>query len=239
MGALSSRTLSELAAGLVLAPERYDGRRTLGLSARRTVGDLARLALDTATPLAPDTRVLVLDTNHAVEGFVTAAHAPVTRADLKGTRRRLRPGDVLLSRLRPYLRQVAYVDAGLFHDAQGPLEVVASPEFYVLRAIGRFDAAALVPFLLAAEVQTALAAAQEGGHHPRVPAEALLALPVPDALVAASERLGGAVRADAERVRLAHVAGERRVAEVAAMLGGGAASAPEALSASTSPSPTR
>lgn len=231
MGMLATRTVGELAEGFVLAAERYDARRALGVAARLVLGDVAELVTQTATELPRAARVLVLDTSHAAEGFVVVAHGAVPRGSVKGTRRRLRAGDVLLSRLRPYLRQVAFVDAGLFVDEGGPREVVASPEFYVLRSRGELDVAALVPFLLSEGVQAALAAAQEGGHHPRVGAEALLALPVPDALLEAGSRLAAEVRADADAVRAASLAGRRRSAEVEALL--------RDLRPATSPSPTR
>lgn len=231
MGALSARSVGQLVAGFVLAPERYDARRALGFEAPRVVGDVAEVVGQTATELPRTARVLVLDTNHAAEGLVLVAHDTVTRGSVKGTRRRLRAGDVLVSRLRPYLRQIAFVDAGLFLDEAGPREVVASPEFYVLRSRGSFDVAALVPFLLSESVQAALAAAQEGGHHPRVGVEALLALPVPEALIDISDPLAAGVRADADAVRTASVAGRRRTLEVEALL--------RDVRPATSPSPTR
>jgi hypothetical protein len=58
--------------------------------------------------------------------------------------------------------------------------MACSTEFYVLspRSTGE-SLAFLLPWLLGEETQAILAAAQEGGHHPRVPKETLLALRVP------------------------------------------------------------
>ena len=72
-------------------------------------------------------------------------------------------GDLVVSRLRPYLRQIALVHPSAVAHAEGrPLAL--STEFYVLapRVDGE-DLAFLVPFLLSADVQRALAGAQEGG----------------------------------------------------------------------------
>ena len=41
----------------------------------------------------------------------------------------------------------------------------------------------LLPFLLGRQAQAHLAAAQEGGHHPRVPRSSLFALRVPEAVI--------------------------------------------------------
>jgi hypothetical protein len=203
MGVLRIRTVGELADGLVLAAERYDPRRSVPSAAGRALGELVHFAVDTARGLAPDTPVLVLDTTHAADGFVIPPPAGARAGSVSGTRRRLRAGDVLLSRLRPYLRQVAFVDAGLFEGDAGPRAVLASPEFFVLRGREGLDAAALVPWLLSEEVQAALAAAQEGGHHPRVPREAVEALMVPAALLTHHAEVAAGVRADAELLRAA------------------------------------
>ncbi len=220
MGSLAWRTVGELEGGLILSPERYDPRRNVVSGSQLRLGDVAEVSAETMTVQPKGCRVLVLDTTHALEGFVLARHSPILRAALKGVKRRLRAGDVIVSRLRPYLRQVAYVDEGLFVDAIGDREVAASTEFYVLRARSGFDVAALVPFLLSAEVQAALAAAQEGGHHPRVGISALRALPIPDWLVRESGRLGAEVRRDADAVRAAFLAGAQRSVEVGAANGG-------------------
>jgi hypothetical protein len=52
-----------------------------------------------------------------------------------------------------------------------------------------------VPLLLSAPVQRALAAAQEGSHHPRVPRDFLASLPVPAAWVAERASRSAAVEA--------------------------------------------
>ncbi len=56
------------------------------------------------------------------------------------------------------------------------------------------DIAFLVPFLLGDRAQSILAAAQEGGHHPRVPRSSLLAIRVPAELVDERARTSAAVR---------------------------------------------
>lgn len=200
---LSRRSVGALAPGLVLVPERYDPRR----SALRGVplASLVELPGETCTALTHPT--VVLDTSHLVEGFVPRPPAPVEH--LGSTKRLARPGDVLISRLRPYLRQVAWLDEGLGD------RIVVSTELHVLRSTPAFDAAALVPWLLSAPVQAALAAAQEGGHHPRFPPAMLRELPVPDAVVADAPRLAAEVKAAAAELRRA----VRRLDQLVAGLG--------------------
>jgi hypothetical protein len=196
------RRVDELGPTWVLAPERFDPRRALG--GRRggraqRLAELVELVTDsvTAATLAAGTPVLVLDTSHAWDGLVVARHAPGPARAVGSAKRPLIPGDVIISRLRPYLRQVAFVDAPWFARATRGNAVVASTEFYVLRGKAGFDAAALVPFLLSPPVQAALAAGQEGGHHPRFARELLAELGVPTAWVRDSAAVARNVRARA------------------------------------------
>ena len=192
MAQAAVRSSAALDPGWVLAPERYDPRLAAGAPGV-ALGELAEIVREHVSPeRAPAGSFLVLDTGDAQEGVLLppAARAPVPGAALGSAKKTARPGDVLISRLRPYLRQVALVDEGLT-DAV----VACSTEFYVLRAREDRSIAFLVAFLLSAPVQQRLAAAQEGGHHPRFRQDALEALVVPDAVLAARDALS----ADVER----------------------------------------
>ena len=67
------------------------------------------------------------------------------------------PGDVIISRLRPYLRQVAFVDSDI-RGYELSATILCSTEFFVLRAIEQESIAFLVPFLLSQSTQQVLAA---------------------------------------------------------------------------------
>ncbi|MFO0760671.1 MAG: hypothetical protein U0359_29605 [Byssovorax sp.] len=196
MGARFVRRVKDLGASLILAPERFDPRREMAGGADRRLDELVAIVTASASPraFAPDRPVLVLDTAHAFEGFVIARQDPAAPQAIGSAKRRLAPGDVIISRLRPYLRQVAYVDEDLFRLAPGGNEVAASSEFVVLRGHGEIEPAALVPFLLSASVQAALAAGQEGGHHPRVPRELIGALRVPAEALDGAKAIAADVR---------------------------------------------
>ena len=210
--------VADLDPGLVLAPERYD-------PARRPGGDrgvpITRVCSLVRATVSKSTRqeagepgaFVVIDTSAAREGFLTADRAAVPAAELGSTKKLTRPGDVLVSRLRPYLRQVAYVDAGAIDWERSGL--ACSTEFYVLRSADLRSIAFLVPFLLSAPVQALLAAAQEGGHHPRVNEATIRSLRLPDRLIAERDRISAAVKRAAACHRRAATAITALTAETA------------------------
>jgi hypothetical protein len=203
MGIHVLRRVADLGEGLVLAPEHFDPRRSVESTGQRCLSDLVQLQTEnvSAKSWQASDRLLILDTTHAYEGFVLCRHDPVAPEKMGSAKRRVQAGDVIISRLRPYLRQVALIDEALFQFAPGGNAVVTSTEFFVIRGRPGFAAAGLIPFLLSERVQAALAAGQEGGHHPRFGRELLLSLPVPEGVVRAAEqtaqqmfRLAAAIR---------------------------------------------
>ncbi len=211
----------DLARGLILAPERYLAHRAASLEvagatdvdrnaaprAPRTVDecalvDLASVGADAHRPgsLPPDRPLLVLDVGHAWEGLVLATHSPIQTTMIRSPKRLVQEGDVVISRLRTYLRQVAYVDASLFERVSGGNGVAVSAEFMVIRGRGGFSAAGLVPWLLSEAVQAQLSASEEGGHHPRFRKEVLEQLRVPAEVVQEAGRVAGNVLAAAAKV---------------------------------------
>ncbi|MEK7405049.1 MAG: hypothetical protein AAB225_08075 [Acidobacteriota bacterium] len=198
MAYFTVKRVSELARGHVLAPERYDPRRGSLLLAD---GDLLSVALSRVAESArmivgpgtdAITQAIILDTSDAREGLVISAKTPVDRNQIGSAKKCVRVGDVIISRLRPYLRQVAFVDARI-PNWRSDVALVCSTEFFVLRSIDERPISFLVPFLLSAQVQAILAAAQEGGHHPRFNEATLFGLPVPKAVLEKREDLSAEV----------------------------------------------
>ncbi len=177
MAICTIRTVGQLEAGFVLAPERYDPRRSLtaGASAGKRVSDLATLSRTvlSAQSASPTDAYVILDTSDAREGVLNWRKPAIAAQEIGSTKKPLQPGDVIISRLRPYLRQVAFCDL-----PSGGTRFACSTEFFVLRSKDGASIAFLVPFLLSRQVQSVLAASQEGGHHPRFNEETLLNLPV-------------------------------------------------------------
>ena len=189
---IAVRNLAELAPDYVLAPERHV--LAGGAAASGDGVPLGELVVERRERIDPGSgHAVVLDTSHARDGILDVAGALRDGAGGKSAKKRAEAGDLAVSRLRPYLRQIALVHPNALALARGrPLAL--STEFYVLapRTPGD-DLAFLVPFLLSKDTQTALAGAQEGGHHPRVPRSSLFALRVPRSLLRARVRTSRAV----------------------------------------------
>ena len=189
------RRLGELGDDLVLAPERWVAGADVGEGI--ALGDLVVERRERG----PDAGAVVLDTTHARDGLLDIAAALRAAAPPRSAKKVARAGDLVVSRLRPYLRQIAYVHPRAL-AAIGTRPLALSTEFYVLapRSEDAGDLAFLLPFLLGARAQAMLAAAQEGGHHPRVPRASLFALRVPRALVRDRAARGADVRVALEAV---------------------------------------
>jgi hypothetical protein len=173
------RTLAELGPRITLAPERYrEDRDTVkGVPLSDLVVEVReRLVLHRGD------RAIVLDTTHVKDGLLDLSAARARALPLSA-KWRVPPGALLVSRLRPYLRQIGFASRPLFSSSGelahgGPLGCSTELSVLVPSADGE-SLAYLLPFLLSAPAQAFLAAGQEGGHHPRVPRETLLSLRVP------------------------------------------------------------
>lgn len=174
--------VADLGAELVFAPERH----LVALEHRSSRGGgvpLSELVVERRERVDPGhPGAIVCDTSHARDGVLDLPSAQRDGAGARSAKKAAHLGDLLVSRLRTCLRQIALVHPDAFEGPVRPLAL--STEFYVLtpRREGD-DLAFLLPFLLGDEAQAALAAAQEGGHHPRVPPASLFALRVPRTLV--------------------------------------------------------
>jgi hypothetical protein len=217
------RTLGDTGPQFTLAPERH---RPAVASRGVPLYDLAEEVSGRVT-LDAGQEAIVIDTTHVREGTI---HLPPARNGVS-PKTTVPVGSVLVSRIRPYLRQIGLVSDGLFMEADSQartdggrsrLPLLCSTEFSVLvpkapggdppatmasaRRPHRSSLAFLLPFLLSAEVQTRLMAGQEGGHRPRVPRETLMSLRVPEGLVRARLKTSASV----ERALAEYYAAELR-----------------------------
>ncbi|HET6454000.1 MAG TPA: hypothetical protein VFI02_06300 [Armatimonadota bacterium] len=197
---------SELGEFCTLAAERFDPRREFLLSQSSDTGGLSLgqiitlcgSKVDASTSTAQ--RYLILDTSDAREGVVVCKKEAVPAHQIGSTKKAIQPGDVIISRLRPYLRQVALVDAGI-HNWAEDVQTICSTEFFVLRPVGELSIAFLACFLLSQPVQAVLAASQEGGHHPRFNEETLLRLPVSQRILDRRQDISHTVEESVRRYR--------------------------------------
>ena len=201
--------IDRLDEGSVLAPERYDPRRRIGDAGPR-LGDFVTVRRDQVSAGSADGRsYLVLDTGDAQNGIVTTARVPWAAARLRSAKKRIDAGQVIISRLRPYLRQVAWIDSGILSRHPPDVQLVGSTEFYVLDSRDGASIAFLAPFLLSSPVQAVLAAAQEGGHHPRFNERTLKTLPLPELLIERRAELSSRFESAVEGARAAYETMER------------------------------
>lgn len=182
------RTLEELGDDVVLAPERWALAADVGEGV-----PLDQIVVERRERSIDLERAVVIDTTHARDGVLDLPSAQRVTEVPKSTKKVARAGDIVVSRLRPYLRQIALIHPRAL-DAIHGRSLALSTEFYVLspRRAGD-DLAFLLPFLLGEQTQAVLASAQEGGHHPRVPRSSLFALRVPEEIVRARRRLSAQV----------------------------------------------
>lgn len=174
-----ARSFLETGTDFSLSPEHWIASETASqLMAGTALSEIVQSVAQTQVP--PDDARFVLDTGNAREGFldITILGNPVSgRTSAKKV---ARDGDVIISRLRPYLRQVTFIPPGTC-DLLGVDQLYCSTEFFVLRALkdGR-NIAGLVAWLLSEPIQDMLTAAATGGHHPRIGVDLLLSSPVED-----------------------------------------------------------
>jgi len=209
MAQISVRKATDLDEGLVLTPERYDPR-VRGTSGGREHGTILTIIADFRQLIVSPEQAhhsadqyLVFDTGDAKDGYLTIGNRlPKGRQALGSSKKVIRCGDVIISRLRPYLRQIAWLDDAVerTYDGQSVTSVV-STEFYVLKSKDAWSISFLVPFLLSRHVQNILVAAQEGGHHPRVPQQTIANLVIPRALLSTRDELNVQVESAVKMTR--------------------------------------
>ena len=160
---------------------------------------------------------LILDTGNAHHGFISVASKQcVDSSGVGSAKKLLQPGDIIISRLRPYLRQVAWVDSALTkHFGEQKFIIAASTEFYVLRPPKEEESLAfLVPFLLSPNIQVILAASQEGGHHPRFSEKTLLSLVIPERVLSQRVPLSACVETAIKTARQSEIDIRKSIATV-------------------------
>ena len=192
MASFVVRSLAELGAALSFAPERQKASRLA--SGGIPLAELVTERIERASA-AQAGGAVVLDTTHASDGILDLGAAMRARAAPRSAKKRVATGDLLVSRLRPYLRQIALAHPAALAACRGrPL--LCSTEYIVLcPRRPADDVAFLLPFFLDEATQAFLAAGQEGGHHPRVPVDTLFRLRVPEVVFLARKESSRRVRA--------------------------------------------
>lgn len=148
-------------------PSKLNSLRILKNNPIIFLGDYVLSIKRNETP--KDSNIEIYDTGAASSHILTKNLAQTEeRTSLK---RRAKGGDIIISRLRPYLKQVAYIPT--FID-----KAYLTTEFFVLRSKDKENISFLTPFLLTEFVQEILFWGQGGTQHPRFQEYDLLNLPL-------------------------------------------------------------
>ena len=164
----------QLGVNFILTPERYNPRRRMSIDNEDTIlmSEIVEIVNDIITKKqAQGKSIIQINTSYAMGGYLNINSE--VNDSINSNKKILRKGDVIISRLRPYLRQVAYVD----EDRKEILG--ASTEFFVIRARNNESIAYLVPFLLSQPAQLVFENSVEGSQHPRFKEEDVLNLKIP------------------------------------------------------------
>ena len=153
-------------------PAKEQVRRSLGASPGRLLSDRVDSIRDQWLPegAVPGTLVRNYDVTDALVPILDAEKEPSSAEDIGSMKKVLRDGDVAMSRLRAYLKEIAVV------RTSGNIISVGSSEFIVLRPKDNIiSPETLMVFLRSAPVQTILKWCQDGSQHPRFSESDLLA----------------------------------------------------------------
>jgi hypothetical protein len=135
------------------------------------------------------------DLTDALEPVLDFHAEPMPAIDVGSMKKKFQSGDVVISRLRSYLREIALV------RTPSDIPAIGSSEFIVLRAHKAAKGAkpnslspeTMLIYLRSLPVQTILRWSQDGSQHPRFNEADLLAIPVPDTLMKISKRVDALV----------------------------------------------
>lgn len=155
------------------------------------------------------------DVTDALQPILDDEKEPAATEEIGSTKKVIKNGDVVISRLRAYLREIAVV------RTDGKIPSVGSSEFIVLRPKTKADRAiapeTLLTFLRSAPVQTILKWCQDGSQHPRFSEGDLLAIHFPDSVEAVSAEIAAIVQEgfEARRKARALLDAAKRAVEIA------------------------
>lgn len=177
-----SRTTFELGDDFCLSPERWISNETAAaLEGDTLLKDVVELISVQMNP--PAGAKFVLDTGNAREGLIDLPILGDVISTRTSAKKVAREGDVIISRLRPYLRQVALFPTGI-SATLGQENFFCSSEFFVFRSKDNRNIAGLVAWLLSDPIQAIVCDAATGGHHPRINSDLLLNAPIDEKFLA-------------------------------------------------------
>jgi len=185
-----SRALVALGAGRIDAqyfmPTKEQVKQALGAMPGQLLKDRVDSIRDQFQPdrAPPTMQVRNYDVTDALLPLMDAEKEPSFAAEIGSMKKVFKDGDVAVSRLRAYLKEIAVVRTGEDFPSVG------SSEFIVLRPKTKdISPETLMVFLRSSPVQTILKWCQDGSQHPRFSESDLLSIPVPDAVAKISNEV--------------------------------------------------
>ena len=169
-------------------PAKEQVRRSLAAMSGDSLGERMDTIRDMFVPdrASATMKLRNYDVTDALVSLLDAEKKPSFAAEIGSNKKTFKDGDVAISRLRAYLREIAVV------RTCDDIPSVGSSEFIVLRPKkGQCDISpeTLMVFLRSAPVQTILKWCQNGSQHPRFSEGDLLSIPVPDAVSGVSVQI--------------------------------------------------
>jgi len=152
----------------------------------------------------------IFDLTDAADGLMREGTNLNNFAELGSAKKLFKRGDVLISRLRPYLREICLV------SSKAKI-LLGSTEFIVLRQKSDILPEYLLAFLLTNEVQNILLWSQEGTNHPRFPETVLIDLPIPIMEQRQQHEIADMIRTAVEKIdnsRVLYAQAQQAVLEV-------------------------
>jgi type I restriction enzyme, S subunit len=173
-------------------PQKAYAKEWISKFSGKTVGDYFEPIRDIYNPPSQDTgkSILNFDLTHALHYFLDEDGEIIPENEIGSLKKRIQKDDVVVSRLRSYLREIAIV------EVPPNTLAVGSSEFIVLRsAAQKLFPEALLVYLRILPVQTILKWSQDGSNHPRFQTQELMAIKVPDAVLKIQDEVRRMIRA--------------------------------------------
>ena len=159
-------------------PEKTQIQNRLEKFSGKSVGEYFDTIRELYTPESSDDELVFnFDLTDALSPFLDESTPKVVAGEIGSLKKRLANGDVVISRLRSYLKEIAIVDVASKN------KILGSSEFIVFRPKANVNSDLLISFLQSSSVQTILKWSQDGSNHPRFKEDELLNIKLPSVII--------------------------------------------------------
>lgn len=174
-------------------PAKEQVRQSLSALPGQVLGERVDSIREMFVPdgVPPNLQVRNYDVTDALVPLLDAGKELSLACEIGSVKKILKDGDLAVSRLRAYLKEIAVV------RTSDTIPSVGSSEFIVLRPKSEqqeISPETLMVFLRSTPVQTILKWCQDGSQHPRFSERDLLSIPVPDAVADVSDKITAIVQ---------------------------------------------